>query len=178
MFPKYLGRVVRSWHREVDSKETWAPHNDHDKWKTMVQLLTFRFFPLAYVSRRELIYPYLNTKWSPLEPPRTKNQDVESGGSRRESVMTKFAINTHVMRISYVFGQTYAVKRQIVSYTIFVLVLVPFRVSQSQTTFIQWSVLVSLLHLWNTTEKKDVVAQAVLCILVPKTLLTCKRKRI
>ena len=116
----------------------------------MVQLLTFRFFPLAYASRRELIYPYLNTKWSTLEP----NQDVESGGSRRESVMTKFAINTHVMRISYVFGQTYAVKRQIVSYTIFVLVLVPFRVSQSQTTFIQWSALESLLHLWNTTEKK------------------------
>ena len=116
----------------------------------MVQLHTFRFFPLAYVSRRELIYPYLNTKWSTLEP----NQDVESGCSRRESVMTKFAINTHVMRISYVFGQTYAVKRQIVSYTIFVLVLVPFRVSQSQTTFIQWSALESLLHLWNTTEKK------------------------
>ena len=118
----------------------------------MVQLLTFRFFPLAYVSRRELIYPYLDTKWSTLEP----NQDVESGGSRRESVMTKFAINTHVMRISYVFGQPYAVKRQIVSYTIFVLVLVlvPFRVSQSQTTFIQWSALESLLHLWNTTEKK------------------------
>ena len=123
----------------------------------MVQLLTFRFFPLAYVSRRELIYPYLNTKWSTLEP----NQDVESGGSRRESVMTKFAINTHVMRISYVFGQTYAVKRQIVSHTIFVLVLVlvPLRVSQSQTAFIQWSALESLLHLWNTTEKKDVVAQ-------------------
>ena len=121
----------------------------------MVQLHTFRFFPLAYVSRRELIYPYLNTKWSTLEP----NQDVESGGSRRESVMTKFAINTHVMRISYVFGQTYAVKRQIVSHTIFVLVLVPLRVSQSQTAFIQWSALESLLHLWNTTEKKDVVAQ-------------------
>ena len=113
------------------------------------------FFPLAYVSRRELIYPYLNTKWSTLEP----NQDVESGGSRRESVMTKFAINTHVIRISYVFDQTYAVKRQIVSHMIFVLVLVPFRVSQSQTTFIQWSALESLLHLWNTTEKKDVVAQ-------------------
>ena len=121
----------------------------------MVQLHTFRFFPLAYVSRRELIYPYLNTKWSTLEP----NQDVESGGSRRESVMTKFAINTHVIRISYVFDQTYAVKRQIVSHMIFVLVLVPFRVSQSQTTFIQWSALESLLHLWNTTEKKDVVAQ-------------------
>ena len=123
----------------------------------MVQLHTFRFFPLAYVSRRELIYPYLNTKWSTLEP----NQDVESGGSRRESVMTKFAINTYVMRISYVFGQTYAVKRQIVSHTIFVLVLVlvPLRVSQSQTAFIQWSALESLLHLWNTTEKKDVVAQ-------------------
>ena len=121
----------------------------------MVQLHTFRFFPLAYVSRRELIYPYLNTKWSTLEP----NQDVESGGSRRESVMTKFAINTHVIRISYVFDQTYAVKRQIVSHMIFVLVLVPFRVSQSQTTFIQWSALESLLHLWNTTEKKDVVTQ-------------------
>ena len=121
----------------------------------MVQLHTFRFFPLAYVSRRELIYPYLNTKWSTLEP----NQDVESGGSRRESVMTKFAINTHVIRISYVFDQTYAVKRQIVSHMIFVLVLVPFRVSQSQTTFIQWSALESLMHLWNTTEKKDVVAQ-------------------
>ena len=93
----------------------------------MVQLHTFRFFPLAYVSRRELIYPYLNTKWSTLEP----NQDVESDGSRRESVMTKFAISTHVIRISYVFDQTYAVKRQIVSHMIFVLVLVPLRVSQS-----------------------------------------------
>ena len=69
---------------------------------------------LAYVSRRELIYPYLNTKWSTLEP----SQDVESGGSRSESVMTKFAINTHVIRISYVFSQTYAVKRQVVSHTI------------------------------------------------------------
>ena len=35
-------------------RATWAPYNDDNKWKAMVQLLTFRFFQLAYVSRREL----------------------------------------------------------------------------------------------------------------------------
>ena len=141
-----------SWHLEVDSKAIWAPRNDHNKRKMMVQLHTFRFFQLAYVRWRELICPYLNTKRSSQEP----NQDLWNGGCRREYVMTKFAINTNVIRISYVPRQ--ATNREshspLLSHTIFVLVPIPFRVSQSQTILIQWWALEGLLHLWHAAEKK------------------------
>lgn len=69
-----------------------------------------------------MICPYLNTKRSTQEP----NQDVINGGERREYVMTKFAINTNVIRISYVPYVRQATNREshspLLSHTIFVLV--------------------------------------------------------
>ena len=118
----------------------------------MVQLHTFRFFQLASVRWKELICPYLNTKRSTQEP----NQDVRNGGCRREYVITKFAINTNAIRISHVPSQ--ATNREshshLLSHTIFVLVPIHFRVSQSQTILIQWWALEGLLHLWHAAEKK------------------------
>ena len=118
----------------------------------MVQLHTFRFFQLASVRWKELICPYLNTKRSTQEP----NQDVRNGGCRSEYVITKFAINTNAIRISHVPSQ--ATNREspshLLSHTIFVLVPIPFRVSQSQTILIQWWALEGLLHLWHAAEKK------------------------
>ena len=145
----------------------------------MVQLLTFKFFQLAWVSRRELLVSQ-NSKAKPKQ--RRLKWRVES---RHANIMTKFAINTKVMRTSYVFQLANPTQSSGKSWVTRYSFSFPshFIFSQSRTTFIQWSALETLLHLWNRTKKSCCSAgwsfwSFLYWFLVPKTLTMYKIKRI
>ena len=136
--------------RRSTRRATLAPYNNHDKWKTKVQLLTFKFFQLAWVSRRELLVSQ-NSKAKPKQ--RRQKWRAES---RHANIMTKFAINTKVMRTSYVFQLANPTQSSGKSWVTRYSFSFPshFIFSQSRTTFIQRSTLETLLHLLNRTKKK------------------------
>ena len=100
--------------------------------------------------------------------------EVRNGGSRHEKVMTNFTMNTDLCAPLYVQSSDKScVTRYSLSFPY------PFVFSQSQTTFIQWSALESLLHLRNRIKKKMVKCRLIfLCLLVPKTFIMYKTKRI
>ena len=130
----------------------------------------FRYIPSAYVSRHKLIQLYLNPKRSMLKP----YHEVRNGGSRHEKVMTNFTMNTDVMRTTL-----YAVKRQIMRHAIFALIPIPFRVFSKSNDF-HSMVSIGEPVTFTKQDKKNMVKCRLifLCLLVPKTFIMYKTKRI
>ena len=96
----------------------------------MVQLLTFKFFQLAQVSRRELLVSQ-NSKAKPKQ-----RRQKWRAASRHANIMTKFAkYHSHAHQLRLSVSQSYAVKRQIMSHAIFVLFPIPFRIFSKSNDF-------------------------------------------